>query len=146
MKTVGDTVLRSGMKRAPLGRLCPDCYSGALRPSKLKVADLRLRITLRSPVRCQNCGERAWVFILAAVCSAPFSVHPFCWRPGRLRLSVLRFALTCPADRTFVLYLKVASEMLGRTLERSSTISRSRRRGVAAQAVEAPVRTAHLRI
>jgi len=51
------------MNAAPLGRLCPNCYSGALRLSKLRSSDLGLLLTLRYPVRCKDCGERAYGFI-----------------------------------------------------------------------------------
>jgi hypothetical protein len=55
------------MQRAPFGKLCPRCYSGALRPSRMTSGDARLLITLRRPVRCQDCGQQAYVFAWQAL-------------------------------------------------------------------------------
>jgi hypothetical protein len=59
-------MLLLGMNSAPLGKLCPICFSETLRRSKLRSGDVRLLLTLRYPVRCKNCGERSHNFIWKA--------------------------------------------------------------------------------
>jgi hypothetical protein len=42
---------------------CPSCFSEALRPSRLRLGDARLLLTLRYPVRCRDCRVRAYAFV-----------------------------------------------------------------------------------
>jgi len=54
------------MTVAPLGKFCPHCYSENLRRSKLRYGDLGLLLTLRYPLRCEDCRERPFTFVWRA--------------------------------------------------------------------------------
>jgi hypothetical protein len=60
---ISNRVHASGMHAASLGKKCPNCDSGALRPSRMRAGDATLLMTLRLPLRCQYWGKRSYSFL-----------------------------------------------------------------------------------
>ena len=55
------------MERESHGVVCPWCYSSSLRLSMLRPGDVRWLLTLRYPIRCQDCEQRCYAFIWQAL-------------------------------------------------------------------------------